>query len=82
MLNNLTRLHDRSPTPSQVADYSIECSSPKYQFIAAYAALATLVYPVGVPLLLLFQLKRLKRQLCPDPENLSEAEQLVRGGGG
>ena len=49
--------------------------SPRYITIWVYGLIMSVIYPIGVPLLLLSQLRRIKRQL--DPPNLKEKEAIV-----
>ena len=61
---------DGSASTSQLymrADYSISCSSQRYQFAVVWAAVMVFVYPVGIPLLyfvLLYQVRARHSPQC------------------
>jgi hypothetical protein len=57
------------------ADHTIACDSSKYTMLQIYAAVMLLVYPFGVPLMLLSMLRELGDQL--NPPNQIEADVIV-----
>ena len=47
------------------ADYSIDCNSTEHKFFSAYAIICIIVYPIGVPAMYYWLLRRVSDQLDP-----------------
>lgn len=46
-----------------LADYTISCTSDKFSWLTAYAAVMVAIIPIGMPLFALFYLRQIKEQL-------------------
>ena len=64
------------------ADYSVDCSSERYEQARIVAICFILIYPIGVPIVMYYKLlvasKEIKRGWGPKAEYEDEKKQLVR----
>ena len=58
----------------QSADPSVDCTSSYYDFVAFYASVNVLIWPVGVPISLMIWLQRVAKHL--DPVEVTEAQAI------
>ena len=56
------------------SDNSLDCDTPRYELMEAYASIMVMVYPLGCPLLVLIILFRHREGL--DPRGMTEEEAI------
>lgn len=61
-----------------LADYTIECTSPKHQALQIYAGVMIVIYPVGIPALYAYLLYTNRRVLAEEDEDIREESAVVK----